>query len=180
MALAVLASGGGSIFESILDSGLAVQLLVSDRPSGALKIAERAGISTALIARGPIGPDFDRVGYTDEVIAALSGIDTVAMAGFMTVLAPAMFTRFPARVLNTHPSLLPAFPGAHAVPDALAYGAKVSGCTVHIATERVDYGPILAQEAAPILATDDEASLHERIKAIERRLYPATIKEFLR
>jgi phosphoribosylglycinamide formyltransferase-1 len=82
-------------------------------------------------------------------------------------------------VLNTHPSLLPSFKGAHAVRDALAAGVKVTGCTVHVATAEVDAGPILAQEAVPVLPGDDEATLHERIKAVERRLYPATIKELL-
>ena len=95
------------------------------------------------------------------------------MAGFMTILGRAAFAAFPERILNTHPSLLPAFPGAHAVRDALAFGVKVTGCTVHLATETVDHGPILAQEAVPVLPGDDEATLHERIKAVERRLYPA-------
>ena len=101
------------------------------------------------------------------------------MAGFMTVLAPPAFAAFPDRILNTHPSLLPAFPGAHAVRDALAFGVKVTGCTVHVATERVDHGPILAQEAVTVRPDDDEASLHERIKAVERRLYPEVIEEVL-
>ena len=106
-------------------------------------------------------------------------IDVVAMAGFMTVLSARLFEVYGDRVLNTHPSLLPAFPGAHAVRDALAYGVKVTGCTVHVATEQVDHGPILAQEAVEVLPGDDEGSLHERIKAVERRLYPATIEGFL-
>ena len=106
-------------------------------------------------------------------------VDTVAMAGFMTILGPAAFGTFPDRILNTHPSLLPAFPGAHAVRDALAYGVKVTGCTVHLATEQVDHGPILAQEAVPVLPDDDEAALHERIKAVERRLYPRIIEELM-
>ena len=90
----------------------------------------------------------------------------------MTVLGRPMFDAYGGRVLNTHPSLLPAFPGAHAVRDALAFGVKVTGCTVHIATARMDDGPILAQEAVPVLPDDTEATLHERIKAVERRLYP--------
>jgi len=101
------------------------------------------------------------------------------MAGFMTVLTGSMFEVYGGRVLNTHPSLLPAFPGAHAVRDALAFGVKVTGCTVHLATERMDDGPILAQEAVPVLAGDTEASLHERIKVVERNLYPTVVKEFL-
>jgi phosphoribosylglycinamide formyltransferase 1 len=100
------------------------------------------------------------------------------MAGFMTVLTEAMFDTYGGRILNTHPSLLPAFPGAHAVADALAAGVAITGCTVHLATLQVDHGPALAQEAVAIEPGDTVESLHERIKAVERRLYPAVIKEF--
>jgi phosphoribosylglycinamide formyltransferase-1 len=133
------------------------------------------------VRRGSFGPAFDRDAYTDAVVASLKDhdVDVVAMAGFMTILGPAAFSTFPERILNTHPSLLPSFPGAHAVRDALAYGVKVTGCTVHLATEQVDHGPILAQEAVPVLQDDDEATLHERIKAVERRLYPSIIEELL-
>ena len=106
-------------------------------------------------------------------------LTVVAMAGYMTIFSPSMFDAFAGRVLNTHPSLLPAFPGAHAVRDALAAGLPTTGCTVHIATAVVDDGPILAQEAVAVREDDTEESLHERIKAVERRLYPATIEEFL-
>ncbi len=101
------------------------------------------------------------------------------MAGFMTILEKPIFDAFPNRVVNTHPSLLPAFRGAHAVPDALAFGAKVTGCTVHIATLEVDTGPILAQEAVPVLPADDADALHERIKQVERRLYPEVLATLL-
>ena len=101
------------------------------------------------------------------------------MAGWGTILAPAAFAAYPGRILNTHPSLLPSFPGWNAVREALAYGVKVSGCTVHVATEEVDVGPILAQEAVEVLPGDDEASLHERIKIVERRLYVDTIRSIL-
>jgi phosphoribosylglycinamide formyltransferase-1 len=90
-----------------------------------------------------------------------------------------LFDAFPGRVLNTHPALLPSFKGWHAVRDALAFGVKVTGCTVHIATEAVDDGPILAQQAVTVEPDDSEASLHERIKAVERTLYPDTIRRFL-
>jgi len=96
------------------------------------------------------------------------------------VLDPTFFELFGRPVLNTHPSLLPAFKGWHAVDEALAMGVKVTGCTVHVATAEVDAGPILAQEAVPVLPGDDAASLHERIKAVERRLYPETIARFAR
>jgi phosphoribosylglycinamide formyltransferase 1 len=177
--LAVLASGSGTIFEAIVSSGVPVVRLLTDRPCRATALAREMGIEHRVVARGPIGPDFDRVAYTMRIVDALDGIDTVAMAGFMTVLSAPMFETFPDRVLNTHPSLLPAFPGAHAVEDALGYGAKVTGCTVHIATKEVDHGPILAQDVVAVRPDDTAESLHERIKAVERRLYPATIKEFL-
>jgi phosphoribosylglycinamide formyltransferase-1 len=179
--LAVLASGSGTILDSMLSSGLDVEVVITDRVCSATDIAAAHGTPTALVERTSFGPSFDRVAYTGRVLSTLErlGVDVVAMAGFMTVLAPNMFEIFGGRVLNTHPSLLPAFPGAHAVRDALAYGAKVTGCTVHVATAQADDGPILAQEAVPVLPTDDEASLHERIKVVERRLYPQVVKEFM-
>ena len=100
------------------------------------------------------------------------------MAGFMTILEKPMFDAFAGRVLNTHPALLPSFRGAHAVADALAAGVKLTGVTVHVATLEVDEGPIVAQEAVPILPGDTVEALHERIKAVEHRLYPRAIKEF--
>jgi phosphoribosylglycinamide formyltransferase-1 len=100
------------------------------------------------------------------------------MAGFGTVV-PALPAAYPGRVLNTHPALLPAFKGWHAVRAALDAGVKVTGMTIHVATAEVDDGPILAQEAVPVLPGDTEESLHERIKQVERRLYPATIRGFL-
>ena len=118
------------------------------------------------------GADFDRDAYTDRVVAALqeAGIELVAMAGWGTILGPAAFAAFPGRILNTHPALLPSFPGAHAVGDALDYGVKVTGCTVHLVDAGVDTGPILAQEAVAVGDGDDEQTLHERIKTVERRL----------
>jgi phosphoribosylglycinamide formyltransferase-1 len=179
--LAVLASGSGTLLEAILASGLRPAVVVSDRPCRALEVAGAAGVCAVMVERRSFGDGFDRQGYTDQVTRVLEGscAGMVAMAGFMTVLGPRAFAAFPGRILNTHPSLLPAFPGAHAVRDALAFGVKVTGCTVHVATERVDHGPILAQEAVPVRPDDDEASLHERIKAVERRLYPRIIQEVL-
>jgi len=179
--LAVLASGSGSILEAIVAAGLPVGLVVVDRPCRALDVAGDAGLEGRLVARDRFDAGFDRAAYTTQVVELLvaEGMEIVAMAGFMTVLGAGLFDVFGGRVLNTHPSLLPAFPGAHAVRDALAYGVKVTGCTVHVATEQVDHGPILAQEAVPVLSGDDEASLHERIKQVERRLYPATLHEVL-
>ena len=97
------------------------------------------------------------------------------LAGFMRILGPGFLDRFPERVINTHPALLPSFPGAHAVRETLAYGVKVSGCTVHLVDSGVDTGPVLAQGAVPVEPTDDETSLHERIKTVERSLLVGTV-----
>ena len=102
-------------------------------------------------------------------------VDLVAMAGFGTVMSEAVHRAFPGRILNTHPALLPAFPGWHGVRDALAAGVPETGCTVHLATLEMDAGPILAQEVVPVLPGDTEETLHERIKVVERTLYPATV-----
>jgi len=179
--LAVLVSGSGTLLEAILASGTPVAVVLADRPCRGLEVAAAAGVPTELVERTEFGPGFDRPAYTDRVVKALLAhdVELVALAGYMTILSPAMLEAFPGRVLNTHPSLLPSFKGAHAVRDALTAGVKVTGCTVHVATAEVDAGPILAQEAVPVLPGDDETTLHERIKAVERRLYPATIKELL-
>ncbi|HEX4866998.1 MAG TPA: phosphoribosylglycinamide formyltransferase [Acidimicrobiales bacterium] len=181
MRIAVLASGSGTLLEAILADGIPVSLVVVDRPSRATEVAAAHGVPAQLVERTTFGPDFDRVGYTREVVDVLhaADIDLVVMAGFGTVFAEPIHQAFEHRILNTHPALLPAFKGWHAVREALAYGVKVTGCTIHVATLEVDAGPILAQEAVPVLADDDEASLHERIKAVERRLYPATIRAVL-
>lgn len=155
--------------------------MLSDRPCRAVTVATEAGVAARVVARTTFGPGFDRDAYTGAVLAALEPYApaVVAMAGFGTVLGPAFFRCYAGRVLNTHPALLPAFRGWHAVADALAAGVEVTGCTVHVATEEVDSGPILAQEVVPVLAGDTEATLHERIKAVERRLYPETLRRFL-
>lgn len=179
--IAVLASGSGTLLEAILADGIPVSLVVADRPSRAQQVAEEHGVPTVLVERTTFGPDFDRVAYTKDVVAVLqeAEIDLVVMAGFGTVFAEPLYDAFGSRVINTHPALLPAFKGWHAVRYALEAGVKVTGCTIHVATVEVDDGPILAQEAVPVLDGDDEASLHERIKAVERRLYPQTIRAVL-
>jgi phosphoribosylglycinamide formyltransferase-1 len=179
--IAVLASGSGTLLEAILADEIPVSVVVVDRPSRALDVAADHGIPALLVERTSFGDEFDRDAYTAEVADALvaAEIDLIVMAGFGTVFAEAIHDRFPNRILNTHPALLPAFKGWHAVREALAYGVKVTGCTIHVATLEVDAGPILAQEAVPVLPGDDESSLHERIKDVERRLYPATIRSVL-
>jgi phosphoribosylglycinamide formyltransferase-1 len=178
--IAVLASGGGTILDAILADGIPVEVVVVDRPCGATTVAERHGVPGRLVERS-FGADFDRVAYTEAVIDVLDAhdVELVVMAGFGTILAKPIFDRFDGRILNTHPALLPSFPGWHGVEEALAYGVKVTGCTVHVATEEVDAGPILAQEAVEVRPDDTVESLHERIKAVERRLYVQTIREIL-
>jgi phosphoribosylglycinamide formyltransferase 1 len=178
--LAVLVSGSGTIFRAMVDAGLPVAVVLSDRHCAALALAEELGVPAELVDRAPYGgygPDFDRDGFTATVAATLVAhqVDLVAMAGFGTVMTEAVHAAFPARILNTHPALLPAFPGWHGVRDALAAGVPETGCTVHLATLEMDAGPILAQESVPVLPDDTEESLHERIKAVERVLYPATV-----
>ncbi|MGH9152874.1 MAG: phosphoribosylglycinamide formyltransferase [Acidimicrobiales bacterium] len=182
MCIGVLVSGTGTILTALIDEDLPISVVVADRGCRALGVAEEAGIPAHLVERPSFGRDFDRLQFTHLVVDALQhhGVDLVAMAGFGTVLEKPLFDAFPGRVLNTHPALLPAFPGWHAVEEALAAGVKVTGCTVHVATVDVDAGPILAQEAVPVLAGDTVESLHERIKEVERRLYPATLRELLR
>lgn len=178
----MLASGTGTILEAIIDSGLAVHAVILDRSCRAAELAEDAGVPTVeVVERESYGPEFDRVAYTHRVVDALKRqrIDVIAMAGFGTVLAAPIFEVYPGRILNTHPALLPAFKGWHAVRDALTAGVKVTGTTIHVATEEVDTGPILAQEAVYVEDGDTEETLHERIKAVERRLYPQTIRRFL-
>ena len=179
--LGILASGTGTILSAILEAGLTVDAVILDRACGAGGIAEAARVPVEIVERESYGPAFDRNAYTHRVIDALKRhqIDAIAMAGFGTILAGDIFSAYPGRILNTHPALLPAFKGWHAVRDALAAGVKVTGCTVHVATENVDEGPILAQEAVVVEAGDTEATLHERIKSVERRLYPETIRHFL-
>jgi phosphoribosylglycinamide formyltransferase-1 len=181
MRLAVLASGSGTILDAMATAGISVAVVVVDRPCGAQQVAERHGIPCELVERRSFGRDFDRDGYTAELVGVLTGwdVDLVAMAGFGTILGRAMFDTFPGHILNTHPALLPSFPGWHGVRDALDYGVKVTGCTVHVATEEVDAGPVLAQEAVIVEPDDTVDSLHERIKAVERRIYVRTISEIL-
>jgi phosphoribosylglycinamide formyltransferase 1 len=178
----VLVSGHGSNLQALLDaaaepgSGMAVVLVGADRPGAhGLERARRAGVDTAVVrpADHPDRPSFD-VALRDLVAGARP--DVVCLAGFMRILGPGFVRAFPDRILNTHPSLLPAFRGAHAVREALAYGVKVTGCTVHLVDEQVDHGPVLFQAAVPVEPGDDEDRLHERIKQEERRLLPLAVR----
>lgn len=162
----------------MLKAELPIALVVADRPCRGTSLGEDAGIPSVLIERTTFGADFDRDAYAEKLAGLLADhtIDLVAMAGFGTVLGEPVFAAMPGRIVNTHPALLPSFPGWHGVRDALAYGVKVTGCTIHVATPVVDDGPILAQAAVDIVDGDTEASLHERIKAVERELYVDTLR----
>ena len=172
--LVVLASGTGSLLESLLaaavdDYPARVVAVGTDRDCRALEVAASASIPGYTVRLGDYP---DRAAWDAAVTEATAQHqpDLVVSAGFMKILGAQFLSRYLGRVVNTHPALLPAFPGAHAVPDALAYGVRVTGCTVHLVDAGVDTGPILAQEAIPVLDDDDESSLHERIKVVERRL----------
>src|SRR6478752_5770946 len=178
MRLAVLASGSGTLLDAMATSGLPIDLVMVDRRCAVEQVAERHGLTCVVVERTDFGSSFDRDAFTDRVVDALRthDIDLVAMAGWGTILGKAAFDAYPGHIVNTHPALLPSFPGWHGVRDALDYGVKVTGCTVHVATEEVDAGPILAQEAVTVEPDDSVESLHERIKAVERRLYIQTIR----
>jgi phosphoribosylglycinamide formyltransferase 1 len=172
----VLVSGHGSNLQALLDAGMPVVLVAADRPDAyGLERARGAGVDTAVVrpADHPDRPAFD-LALRDLVAGARP--DVVCLAGFMRILGPAFVRAFPERIVNTHPSLLPAFRGAHAVRDALAYGVKVTGCTVHLVDEEVDHGPVLFQASVPVEDGDDEGRLHERIKREEHRLLPMAVR----
>ena len=155
-------------------------LLISDRAdAGALRRAEAAEIPTAVLA---YSEHPDREGFSIAIVEAAraSGAEVLVLAGFMRVLSPVAVNAFPDRILNIHPSLLPAFPGTRAVAQALAYGAKVTGVTVHFVDEEVDHGPIIAQRPVPVLDDDTVETLHERIQIEEHKLYPEVISAFAR
>ena len=169
----VLASGSGSTLQALLDAGdpaFAVVAVGSDRPAAtALQRARAGGVATFTV---PPADHADRPAWDAALAAAVAAHepDLVVLAGFMRIVGAPLLEAFGGRIVNTHPALLPSFPGAHGVRDALAHGVKVTGCTVHLVDAGVDTGPILDQAAVRVLEDDDEASLHERIKDHERTL----------
>lgn len=179
--LGVLASGTGSILAALIAERLPIVVVATDRACAAEKVAADAGVVLERVERRDFSPRFDRRFYTTSLIRVLRDhdVEAVAMAGFGTVLTGEFVRAFSGHVLNTHPSLLPEFRGWHAVRAALDAGVEETGCTVHLVTEAVDEGPILAQQAVPIHRGDDEPMLHERIKSVERLLYPVTIRDYL-
>lgn len=175
--LVVLASGTGTTLQAILDDPDLAPLVVAagtDVPGcRAMERAEQAGVPTFAVA---LADHPDRAAWNAALAEAIAAHrpDLVVLAGFMRVLAPAVVHRF--RIVNTHPALLPEFPGAHAVRDALAAGVGVTGVTVHWVDEGVDTGPVIAQVKVPVEPGDDEESLRARVQAAEKPLYVATLK----
>ena len=170
----VLASGTGSLLRSLLeatggDYPARIVAVGVDRDCPALDIAAAGSVPTYTVRLRDY-PDRDAWDEAITKATAAHEPDLIVSAGFMKILGPRFLSRFMGRILNTHPALLPAFPGAHAVSEALAYGVKVTGCSVHLVDAGTDTGPLLAQEPVPVHDDDDEATLHERIKVVERRL----------
>jgi phosphoribosylglycinamide formyltransferase 1 len=180
--VAVLASGKGSNLQALLDDPTvrpSIALVVSDREaSGALIRAENAGIATIFL--DPTAYE-TRAAYDRALLDVLmvENIDYVVLAGFMRILSAELVRAYEGRLLNIHPALLPSFPGAHAVRDALEWGVKVTGVTVHFVDEEVDHGPIAAQEAVTVKPGDDLDSLHARIQDVEHRLYPLAVRQLI-
>jgi len=181
-AIAVMASGKGSNLQVILDAVAAgtcpveVRLVISDKQdAGALEIARSAGVREVL----HLDPKqyVDRSSFDADCAEAIdaAGCQWIVLAGYMRILSSPFVRRFRGRMINIHPSILPAFAGARAVEDALDYGVKASGCTVHLVDEVLDGGPILAQTVVPVHDDDTRESLHARIQAEEHKLYPATL-----
>ncbi len=184
--LAVLASGQGTnleaIFQAIENGKVAarVELVISDRPAApALERARRRRIEARYVDPRPFArrEEYDRALLE---ILRQGQADLVVLAGFMRILTPVLVQAFRLQIMNIHPSLLPAFPGLNAVEQALGYGVKVSGCTVHFVDEGLDSGPVILQEAVPVLQADTAETLHQRIHAAEYRLYPLAIDLFCR
>lgn len=182
----ILLSGVGSIAAAVLHAqedpvyGLQVVAVGSDNPEApGLTGARAAGVATFSVAPAEFP---DRSAWDAALTAAVADFapDLILCAGFMRILGPAFLGTYEGRTVNTHPSLLPAFPGAHAVRDALRYGVRVTGCTVHLVDSGVDTGPVLAQEAVDVFPRDDEASLHSRIKTVERDLFVRTVGRMAR
>jgi phosphoribosylglycinamide formyltransferase 1 len=184
--LVVLVSGAGTNLQALLDActnpayGAEIVAVGADRPGiEGLARAERAGVPSfvAQVSAYPSRGDWDEA--LTEATAAHTP-DLVISAGFMKILGKRFLGRFGGRIVNTHPALLPSFPGAHAVRDTLAYGARLGGCTVHFVDDGVDTGPIIAQTAVPVLDDDDEDSLHARIKAVENPLFVEVVGRLAR
>jgi phosphoribosylglycinamide formyltransferase-1 len=184
--IGILLSGRGSNFVAIADSieagripDASIAVVISNKPDApGIVAAQKRGLKTLVApSKGKVREDHDR-----EVVAALKrhDVDLVCLAGYMRLLSPWFVQQFPHRILNIHPSLLPAFPGLEAQEQAFAYGVKVSGCTVHFVDEELDHGAIIVQKAVPVLDTDDENSLAGRILEQEHVAYAEAINIVLK
>ena len=182
LSVVVLISGSGSNLKALLEAtdnplfGAKVVAVGSDNPADGLAHAEHYGIPTFVVSPG----SFDtRENWANVLLANINHFkpDLVVLAGFMRILPANFVTALSPNLINTHPSLLPAFPGGHAVRDALNAKASVTGVTIHVVDEGVDTGPHIAQASVPVLAEDSEYDLHERIKVVERELLVATVKD---
>jgi phosphoribosylglycinamide formyltransferase-1 len=180
--VAVLASGTGTNLQALLDHprvGPTVMLVVSDRSdAGALDRGRARGVETLVLEPRAFAT---RAAHDAALLAALRarGIDVVVLAGYMRIVGPEVVSAYRGRIVNVHPALLPAFPGASAVADALAHGVRITGVTVHLVDEQIDHGPILAQEAIAITEDDSVATLTARLHEVEHRLLPAATAELL-
>lgn len=176
----ILASGSGTLFQALIDNqaDLAIEIvaLVVDKDVPAVQRAQSADISVIEV---PMLRDRDQWNQVMESVLTDLGADLIVSAGFMRVLGANVVDAFAGRLINTHPALLPDFPGAHAVRDALAAGATKTGTTVHFVDAGVDTGPIIAQREVEILPTDTEETLHERIKEVERELLVETLRNIV-
>ena len=177
--IGVLVSGEGTNLQALLDAGLPVVAVASDNTKAkGLDRAAKAGIEAGAFPAA----EFESRERRDEELAEWldeRGVELVVLAGYMRLLSEPFLDRFPGRILNIHPSLLPSFPGAHAVEDALAHGVKVTGATVHFVDQGIDTGPIVLQEAVAVLEGDTPETLHARIQAVEHRLLPRAVRLFL-
>jgi len=180
--IAVLVSGSGTNLQTLLDDpaiGPRIALVLSDRPGiFALERAERAGVETVVLQLGDYP---DRDAYSEAVRDALltRGVDVAVSAGYMRILGRAFADAFAGRWLNVHPALLPAFQGPHAVRDALQWGVKMTGVSVHFVDEQVDHGPVVFQEAIEVFPDDDWDSLEGRVHEVEHRLLPRAVRALL-
>jgi phosphoribosylglycinamide formyltransferase 1 len=175
--IGVLVSGTGTNLQALLDADLPVRAVASNRHD-APALARAGDLPTASFELADYASRAER----DQAMAdwlQQHDVDVVVLAGYMHLLTPQFLERFPARVINVHPSLLPDFPGAHAVADQLAAGVRESGVTVHVVDEGIDSGPVLLQERVPVLDGDTVETLHERIKQVEHRLLPQAVEELL-
>ncbi len=183
MKIGVLASGSGSNLQTLIDQlhceescDIEISVVISDRKKAyALTRAKRTGIPSYVVR----AQDFpDRHAFDERISELLDAhaVELIVLAGFMKLFQPAFVKKYSNRILNVHPALLPAFPGAHPVADTLAYGAKISGVTVHFVDEGMDTGPIIAQTSVPVFDDDEEESLHARLQMEEHKLYPTVIK----